>query len=83
MSASRASSPNLAARAAHAVRRAAAVVGAQRAGALLRQGIAVALAVRGAHERRHDVEVPVGDLTGFAPEVGQPEIDVQLEQIDA
>src|SRR5436305_1863515 len=60
-----------------------AVVVAERAGRVLGEGVAVALAVRGAHERGDDVEIPLRDLAGLAPEVGQAEVDVELEQIDA
>ena len=55
---------------------------AERAGRVLGQRVAVALAVGGAHERRHDLEVPLADLARLAPEVGEPEVDVELEQID-
>jgi hypothetical protein len=56
-----------------------AVVGAERPGRLLREGIAVALAVGRAHERRNDLEAPLADLGRLAPEIGEPEVDVQLE----
>ena len=59
------------------------MVVAERAGIVLGQRVAVALAVGGAHERRHDLEVPLGDLVRLAPEVGEPEVDVELEQVDA
>src|SRR5438552_16032065 len=64
-------------------RDAVAVIVAERARRVLSQRIAVALAVSGAHERRDDLEVPVGDLGGLAPEIGEPEVDVELEQVDA
>src|SRR5579872_2261685 len=60
-----------------------AVVVAERARTVLREGVAVALAVGGPHERGDDVEIPLGDLAGLAPEIGQAEVDVELEQIDA
>src|SRR5205823_8853158 len=44
--------------------------------------VAVALAVRGAHERRDDLDVPLADLAGLAPEVGEPEVDVELEEVN-
>ena len=44
---------------------------------------AVALSIGGAHESRHDVEIPLGDLAGLPPEVGEPEVDVELEKVDA
>src|SRR3954470_19890855 len=59
-----------------------AVVGAEAAGRLLGQRVAVALAVGGADEGRDDVEVPLGDLPGLAPEVGETEVDVELEEVD-
>ena len=55
---------------------------AEGAGIILGKRIAVALPVRGAHERRHDVEVPLRDFPSLSPEIGQAEIDVELEQID-
>jgi hypothetical protein len=58
------------------------VVVAQGPRRVLGERVAVTLAVRGAHERRHDVEIPLRDLTGLAPEIGEPEIDVELEQVD-
>ncbi len=51
-------------------------------GRVLGERVAVALAVRGPHERRDDLEVPLGDVGRLAPEVGQPEVDVELEQVD-
>ncbi len=60
-----------------------AVVVAERAGRVLGEGVAVPLAVRGAHERRHDLEVPLGHVGSLPPEVGQAEVDVELEEIDA
>src|SRR5205085_7791190 len=59
------------------------VLGAERAGRILGQRVAVALAVGRAHERGDDVDAPVVDLARLAPEVGEPEVDVELEQIDA
>jgi hypothetical protein len=58
------------------------VIVAQRPGIVLGQGVAVALAVGGAHERRDDVEVPLADLRRLAPQVGQAQVDVQLEEVD-
>src|SRR5438552_6280523 len=60
-----------------------AVLVAERTRVVLGQGVAVALAVRGAHERRDDIEVPLADLARLAPEVGEAEVDVELEQVDA
>src|SRR3954471_6706715 len=60
-----------------------AVIVAERARRFLGQRVAVALAVCGPHERRDDVEAPVGDLGRLAPEVGQTEVDVELEKVDS
>ena len=60
-----------------------AVVGAERAGELLGQRVAVALAVGGAHEGGDDFERPFLDPGGLAPEVGEAKVDVELEQVDA
>jgi deoxyribonuclease IV len=49
---------------------------------VLGQRVAVPLAVRGAHEGRHDLEVPLADIGRLAPEVGEAEVDVELEQVD-
>ncbi len=56
-----------------------AVVVAQRARRVLGQRVAVALPVGSPHEGRHDVEIPFRDLACFAPEVGEPEVDVELQ----
>src|SRR5262249_34284799 len=40
-------------------------------------------AVRGAHEGRDDLDVPLLDLGSFAPEVGEAEVDIQLEEVDS
>ena len=60
-----------------------AVLVTERPGSVLGQRVAVALAVRGAHERGDHLEVPLRDLGGLAPEVGQTQVDVELEQVDA
>ncbi len=60
-----------------------AVVVAKRARRIFSQRVAVALPVSGAHECRNDVEIPFGDLPGLSPEVGEPEVDVELQEIDA
>ena len=59
------------------------VLEAQRSRRVLRERVAVPLAVRRAHERRDDLEVPFRDLRRLAPEVGETEIDIELEKIDA
>ena len=56
---------------------------AEAARVVLGERVAVALAVGRAHERRDDLEVPLVDLGGLPPEVGEPEVDVELEQVDA
>ncbi len=59
------------------------MLGAERARLLLAQRVTVALAVGGAHEGRDDLQRPLLDPRGLAPEIGQPEVDVELEQVDA
>src|SRR5919202_6616977 len=59
------------------------VVVAERPGRVLGQRVAVALAVGGAHERGYDLDVPLGDVAGLPPQVGETQVDVQLEQVDA
>src|SRR5438034_6929582 len=46
-----------------------AVLLAEAARIVLGQSVAVALAVGRAHERGHDLEIPVTDVRGLAPEV--------------
>jgi deoxyribonuclease-4 len=58
------------------------VIVAQGAGSVLGERVAVALAVRGAQERRHDIEVPFRDVGRLPPQIGETEIDVELEQVD-
>src|SRR3954451_17337512 len=59
------------------------VLVAQRAGRVLGERVAAALPVRGPEERGDDFEVPVRDVEGLAPEVGEAEVDVELEQVDS
>src|SRR4029079_17364362 len=59
------------------------VVVAERPRRVLRKGIAIALAVSGPHEGGDDLEVPFRDIGSLAPEVGEAEVDVELEQVDA
>ena len=59
-----------------------AVVDAERPRRLLGERIAVPLAVCSANERCDDLEAPVRHVDRLAPEVGEPEVDVELEQID-
>jgi hypothetical protein len=49
---------------------------------VLGERVAVALAVGGPHEGGDDLEVPVGDVRRLPPEIGEAEVDVELEQID-
>ena len=56
---------------------------AQGARRILGEGIAVALAVRRTHESRNDLEIPLGDVGGLPPQVGETEVDIELEQVDA
>jgi deoxyribonuclease IV len=58
------------------------VVAAERAGRILGEGIAIPLAVSGTKERSDDVEIPLVDAARLAPEVGEPKVDVQLEELD-
>lgn len=60
-----------------------AVVVAQRARRILGQRVAVTLPIGSPHEGRHDVEIPFRDLSGFSPEVCEPEVDVELQEVDA
>ena len=55
----------------------------ERAGRVFGQRVAVTLAVGGTHEGCNDLDVPVVDLSGLAPEVGETEVDVELEQVDS
>jgi hypothetical protein len=40
-------------------------------------------AVGSADERGHHLEAPLRHVRGLAPEVGQPEVDVELQEVDA
>ncbi len=55
---------------------------AERAGCILGERVAVALPVRRPQERGDDVEIPVRHVEGLAPEVGEAEVDVELEKVD-
>ncbi len=59
------------------------MVVAQGARRVLGERVAIALPVRSAHERGDDLEVPFGYVGGLSPEIREPEIDVELEQVDA
>src|SRR5205823_4133253 len=56
---------------------------AEAPGQIFGQRVAVALPVGGAHEGCDDVEVPVLDLAGLAPEIGEAKVDIELQQVDA
>src|SRR5918996_5671185 len=60
-----------------------AVVPAEGAGGVLGERVAIALPVRGAQEGSDDLEAPVVNPACLAPEVGEPEVDVQLEKLDS
>src|SRR5438045_5665587 len=60
-----------------------AVLLAEAPGQIFGQRVAVALPVGGAHEGCDDVEVPVLDLAGLAPEIGEAKVDIELQQVDA
>lgn len=60
-----------------------AVVGAERARQLLGQRVAVALPVRGPHEGGDNLDRPLVNPRGLAPEVGDPQVDVELQKVDA
>jgi len=59
-----------------------AVLDAERAGRLLRQGVAVPLSVRSPDKGGDDLETPVGDVHRLAPEIRKAKVDVELEKID-
>lgn len=59
------------------------MVATEGAGRVLCERVAVALAVRSPQERGDHLEVPVAHTARLAPEIGQAQIDVQLEQLDA
>jgi len=59
------------------------VLVAERTRRILGERVAVTFAVGRAEEGRDDFEVPLGDVGGLAPEVGEAEIDIELEKIEA
>src|ERR1700741_1312545 len=59
------------------------VLVAERARRVLGERVAVALAVGRPEERGDDLEIPVGDVEGLPPEVGEAQVDVELEQVDS
>ncbi len=58
------------------------VIFAEAARSVLGERVAVPLAVRGPHERGDDVEVPILDVGCLPPEIGETEVDVELEEVD-
>jgi hypothetical protein len=58
------------------------VVLAETARSVLGERVAIPLAVGGPHERGDDVEVPILDVGCLPPEVGETEVDVELEEVD-
>src|SRR5215207_6649671 len=58
------------------------VVLAETARSVLGERVAIPLAVGGPHESGDDVEVPFLDVGCLAPEVGEAEVDVELEEVD-
>ena len=58
------------------------VVLAEAARSVLGERVAIPLAVGGPHERGDDVEVPILDVGCLPPEVGETEVDVELEEVD-
>ena len=56
---------------------------AERARRILGERVAVALAVRSAQEGGDDFEIPLRHVERLAPEVGEAEVDVELEQVDS
>lgn len=66
-----------------AIRDAISVVATERAGRVLGESVAVALAISGAQERGNDLEIPIANAARLAPEVGQTQVDIQFEQLYA
>src|SRR5579862_7724734 len=58
------------------------VLVAERAGCVLGERVAVSLAVCGAQEGRDDLEIPLAHVCGLTPEIGEAEVDIELEQVD-
>src|SRR5207302_3300720 len=65
------------------VRDAVPVLVAERARRILGESVAVPLAVRRTEEDCDDVEVPLAHVDGLAPEVGEAEVDIELEKVEA
>jgi len=52
---------------------------AERTRCLLGECIAVSLAIRRPDEGGDDLEAPVGHVDSLAPEIGEAEVDIELE----
>jgi hypothetical protein len=65
-----------------AFRHAVTVLDAEQAGRVLGQRVAVPLAVRGPYEGADDFDAPFGDVVRLAPEIGETDVDVELQQVD-
>jgi hypothetical protein len=59
------------------------VIPAEAPRSVLREGVAVALSVGSAEKGGDDLEIPLAHAARLSPKVGEPEVDVQLEQVDA
>ena len=59
------------------------VIAAKGARSVLGEGVTVPLSVCSAKKRRDDFQIPLVHPAGLAPEVGEPQVDVQLEKLDA
>ena len=59
------------------------MVVAQRPGRVLGEGVAVSLPVRGSHEGRHHLDAPLRDLGRLPPQIGEAQVDVELQQVDS
>ena len=66
-----------------AVRNPVPVLVTERAGRVLGERVAVALSVRRAEERSDDLEIPFTYIGRLAPEVGEAEVNVELEKVEA
>jgi deoxyribonuclease IV len=58
------------------------VIPAERASVVLCERVAIALPVGSSQEGCDDLEVPLAHPAGLAPEVREPEVDIQLEELD-
>jgi hypothetical protein len=58
-----------------------AVIPAEAPRRVLGERVAVALPVGGAEEGGDHLEIPLAHAAGLAPEIGEPQVDVQLQQV--